>query len=250
MFLYNIDDIQYLRYFNLISSIPLNIKMALMEKGITYTQHESLFEKLIKSKEPNKLLYDTQLKSKTKMDIKSETKWSSKIKNKLNWSKIYTQTQKATIDVKLRSFQYKFLMRILPTNKSLYQCNISESNLCYFCNMQVETLEHLFWECHHVQHMWNRLGKFLSEKNLNCPLNFETICFGKTDKGDNKRRNVVNFILILMKSYIFQTKYNNRTLNFDNFVNYLKTRIKLEQEIALINDKLSQHNIKWAGFEL
>ena len=52
-----------------------------------------------------------------------------------------------------------------------------------------------------------------------------------------------------MKSYIFQTKNRNQTLNFDHFVAYLKLRIKLENEIALINDKLSQHNIKWADLE-
>ena len=116
--------------------------------------------------------------------------------------------------------------------------------------MQVETLEHLFWECNHVQHLWNKLGIFLSDRNLKCSLNLETVCFGIIDKENIKRRNVINFILLLMKSYIFQTKHRNQALNFDNFVAYLKIRIKLENEIALINDKLNQHNTKWAGFEL
>ena len=46
---------QYLRYFNLISSVPIHIKKALTQEGIIYTQQERLFDKLLKSKEPNKI---------------------------------------------------------------------------------------------------------------------------------------------------------------------------------------------------
>ena len=118
------------------------------------------------------------MKTKINAKIKSETKWSSIFpKESLKWEKIHSQPQKSTIDMKLRSFQYKYIMRILPTNQSLFHFKISESSLCCFCNMQVETLEHLFWECKHVQHLWNRLGKFLIDKKLIFLLNLKTICF-------------------------------------------------------------------------
>ena len=67
----------------------------------------------------------------------------------LNWKKIYLVAQKSTNDIKLRNFQYKYLIRIIPTrsNHFLTKCHSSSSTLCEFCNMEIETLSNLFWEC-------------------------------------------------------------------------------------------------------
>ena len=42
-------------------------------------------------------------------------------------------------------------MRSFPTKKYLLMCNIEHTELCDFCSMDIETLNHLFWECIHVQ---------------------------------------------------------------------------------------------------
>ena len=47
--------------------------------------------------------------------------------------------------MKLRDFQYRYLNRIVPTNKFLSKCQIVSSSLCDFCNMEIETMHHLFW---------------------------------------------------------------------------------------------------------
>ena len=41
----------------------------------------------------------------------------------LNWKLIYTTSLQATKDIKLQNFNYKFLMRIIPTNRYLLKCN-------------------------------------------------------------------------------------------------------------------------------
>ena len=58
-------------------------------------------------------------------------------------------------------------MRILPTNKLLYTFKYVNSNLCDFCYCQIETFEHLFWECHILQPLWSNLNNVFKENSIN-----------------------------------------------------------------------------------
>ena len=57
-------------------------------------------------------------------------------------------------------------MRIIPTNRFLLKCNIGHTTLCDFCSMEIETLDHLFWECIHVQLFWANLSTLLQDYNV------------------------------------------------------------------------------------
>ena len=52
-----------------------------------------------------------------------------------------------TKDIKLRGSQFKFLHWRIATNDFLYEIGAIRHNICTFCNVAIETLEHLFWEC-------------------------------------------------------------------------------------------------------
>ena len=136
-----------------------------------------------------------------------------------------------TIDTKLRYFQYKFLMRILPSNSFLLKCNIVSSSLCDFCNMHEETILHLFWECQISRDFWNRVEMLLNNKGFNITVNYEKISLGMFSlKNEN---NIVNYILILAKYFIFRSKYEKIIPNIDKFIKYLYKRQAIEKIIAL-----------------
>ena len=78
----------------------------------------------------------------------------------INWTKIYLINISTSNDMKLRDFQYRYLNRIVPTNKFLSKCQIVRSSLCDFCNMEIETMHHLFWECRHVLFFWTKFRDF------------------------------------------------------------------------------------------
>ena len=145
-----------------------------IKKNIYIVTHrkESLLQQLLKSKHVNSFLYNFQIENDTKSEIKSEKKWETEFEV-VNWKKVYTLPIKSTIDSRLRNFQYKYLLRIIPTNKSLYKFKLVDSNLCDFCIMNIDSLKHMFWECNHVQHFWNQLQTFLNRINdMNISLNF------------------------------------------------------------------------------
>ena len=62
-----------------------------------------------------------------------------------DWKNIYLTPFKATIDTQLRDFQYKYLMQIISINIFLLKCKITNSNVCDFCNRNIETVKYLFW---------------------------------------------------------------------------------------------------------
>ena len=60
----------------------------------------------------------------------------------LDWERVYSLPFKITLDTKLREFHYKILHRICYTTVMLFKFGSSETPLCYFCNEELETLEH------------------------------------------------------------------------------------------------------------
>ena len=98
-----------------------------------------------------------------------------------------------------------FSIQIYYVHCFLLKCNIVNSSLCDFCNMHEETIIHLFWECQISRDFWNSVEMFLNNKGLNITVNYETISLGMYSL--NKDNNIVSFVLILAKYFIFCSKY-------------------------------------------
>ena len=108
----------------------------------------------------NKYVYDHQIKNDGQCKIASQDKWKTELEDpEIDWKRVYQTIFRTTIDTKLRNFQYKYIMRIIPTNKMLMKYKIKPSNLCEFCGMQIESQRHLFWECIHAQPFRSSLRK-------------------------------------------------------------------------------------------
>ena len=162
----------------------------------------------------------------------------------LEWNKVFVNAAKTTLDVKIKNFQYKYLHRIIPTNKLLFKQNISSSNLCDFCNMNIECIKHLFWGCCHVQTFWNNFNIFISD--LQFEISYKSISLGITGSRNNK--NKFNFLLFHAKYFIFLNKCKHTIPNMDHFKRYLKVKLDIEKEISLSHDKLQLFDSTWGLF--
>ena len=161
---------------------------------------------------------------------------------------IYTTSLKATQDIKLQNFSYKFLMRIIPTNQFLLKCNIGHTALCDFCSMETETLNHLFWECTHVQHFWTNLSVFLQECNVLIQFNLRNVMLCITEGTNITEIQIKNLIILLGKYFIFKTKYQKQHPTLIRFKSHLCQRIQIEKQIYFMKDRHAQFNNKW-GFD-
>jgi len=74
--------------------------------------------------------------------------------------------------------------------------------------------------------------------------NIMDVCIG-TDQCKN-HNSTINFVLLLMKYYIYTTKLSEKITSLLCFRNYLNKRINIEKQIALTKNKLEIFNNIWS----
>lgn len=213
--LYNLSDRAFLIYNSLLHSIPNDWKIKLSNQAANSIGPKTCFiNNMLTVKKNNRYLYQKYLEKSPEYRqqyCKTEQKWNTQF-DELNWRNIYIVPFTCTIDTRLRIFQYKYLMRIIATNRYLLKCKIAPSSLCDFCNMHDETLDHLFWDCCVCQQFWSRLRSFLDTNNMNINICLQTISFGITQS--NLKNTLINFIIILAKYFIFKCKLDKTLPSF------------------------------------
>ncbi len=170
----------------------------------------------------------------------------------MEWKKIFSLPYVCTISTKLRAFQYKYLMRIIPNNYFLFTCKLRPSNLCDFCDSFPDSNKHMFWECGQVQSYWSDISQLLKRNILDydTDLTYETISFCTTKKKPKQKSVLTSFItcIMLAKYFIFKCKYNETLPTIEQFKLYLRKTIKIEETIAHLRNNIQGFNSKWNGY--
>ena len=160
-------------------------------------------------------------------------KWSEYFRTQITekeMSEYFTLNFLCTNENKMRSFQYKILQRSLTTNKFLNICKIGEDK-CYFCKTEVETLEHLFWDCSKIKKFWASVVELLEPYiKLHDIIDNKSVLLG-TKYGQNNI--LVNHIINIIKNYIYVTKCNNRILCQFRALSKVREVFHIEQNILL-----------------
>ena len=108
-----------------------------------------------------------------------------------DWSIYFRILEMCCRDTYLINCPYKFLHRVIPTKTLLFKIHIKCTKLCSFCNVEDETVEHLFFNCplifsfmvafydctkRYFHHIEFRIGQFLlGFKNKSLTLNLLTL---------------------------------------------------------------------------
>ncbi len=80
---------------------------------------------------------------------------------------------------------------------------LTNSNSCTFCNIYIETIEHLFWECINVRKFWRQLEAKFYES---CGYNFEIKWVNDVWFGKLGATPVLNLEILCGKYYIYLCK--------------------------------------------
>ena len=99
----------------------------------------------------------------------------------------------------------------------LHKCKLVSSSLCDFCQMEIETVSHMFWECMYVQTFWMKLKDCLNENQITVNITFKTTTFGIQESFTNENK-LKNVMILLAKYFIFKNitgpvKYRRRNNN-------------------------------------
>ena len=133
--------------------------------------------------------------------------------------KIFNKIIQNIKEIKLKDFQFKVTYKILVTNSFLHKINKIDSNMCEYCNRQPETIHHLLVECEISKRFWNELKTWLNDiSSVTLDLGEKNILFAYQDKSNTIR----NYLCILAKYFIYTTKFTQKNLLLENFINLLK----------------------------
>ena len=153
-----------------------------------------------------------------------------------------------TLETKLQIFQYKIIHNILPTKRSLFRMKLCESETCHLCKMQAQTLAHLLYQCPVISEFWIAFqswwyanhGKIMTATERD-------ILFGWHDNA-TQSKDILNYITLVAKYYIFCTTQDSDKVSFDGFPSFLKNKLDALQQIAVKNKNIDNFNRKWKDF--
>lgn len=240
-------QVNFLEFWGIRSAIESFIRRKRIEMleapNMYYVYLPYSIKEILKNKKGSKDIY--AIFNKKEVDIKSQIKWNNTFEyTNLNWKLIYNIPAKCCSNTKLHWFQYRILHRILATNCLLVKMKIIEDNLCSFCRVLPETIEHLFWHCTLVTEFWESIDAWLYETiHFSLNINKQTALFGITY---NVRANKpINYILILTRYYIYKCRINNKQLSLQAWRKEVKQFLNIEKYIAIKNSNYEQLARNW-----
>ena len=241
----------FIEYSALINSIPRNWKNYLTDNIIvknSYPQQPVWIAYLLKFKKGCSHIYkvfQNCLTSSHPMNCIQKWNEETNVSQDIEiWNKIFTIPFKATVETKLREFQYKVLHRFLPTRKFLFKIKLIDTDKCTFCGTEVEDLTHLFFNCTHVKNLWQELKLWLLSLNETVnDLTVTDILFGIIGG-----QPVINHIIMITKYFIYRSSISNTQLNLLKLKENIKMCYRIEKQMCLASHSMAKFYGKWSNF--
>ena len=163
----------FLKYHGIIQAIPAEWKITIQDNTEEEDNEEEdykLIDKMLDSSKASKMIYSKLVKEKTIPPQQALNKWRNTVTLVHNDKEIIrsqNNQRKLVMNNKIRSFNYKFLLRNVPYEAKLHKMKIKEQENCTVCQMKEDIL-HLYWNCPNTRRLWERL-KVLIEHNQRTP---------------------------------------------------------------------------------
>lgn len=232
---HNIRNFPFTHYYGIIAAIPSSWKSNLRDIN-GFNLNECRLLKFASKQRSTNFLYKSILSDKSSTP-RALAKWEAMFpQNNFNWKSIFMLPFIAVREAKIQYLQFRYIHRIIGTNEFLFRIKMNDSPLCSFCNLEEETLIHLFWHCPFVKRFWDEISlSCLKEESYIEELN---VHFGYLENG----KNIINFFILHAKNFIFSCK--QKGVRPDAMTFYYKFRFSLEVEISILK---KQNNFELAN---
>jgi hypothetical protein len=197
---------------------------------------------LMSRKLVSKNVYAELIKHKA-TSVNLQEKWSMYIINDENITNVcLTHIYSLTIDNILRSFQFRLLHRIIYFNDKLKLFKLSDSEICDFCNMCKDSIEHRMWLCPKTKILWKNILQWYNQQfNTNVSLTYQNII---TNVCHNP---LLDFVILCTKYHIYKSFTQQKNLHVQTLIDEILFLEKVENEIAYKKGKINFHMLKWGN---
>ena len=128
----------------------------------------------------------------------------------------------------------------IVTNIDLCKWKILPSDLCTFCNIEKESIAHLFIYCPATRTIWNNLNDWL--QNV---IHREIVIREIEILLCNHDILVINHLIVMTLQYIYQCRCLKKIPSFGQLKNNITESYYIEKSIADSNKPLMKHHSKW-----
>ena len=169
--------------------------------------------------------------------VQCEQNWETALGSRQGvhfWDRNYSNVRNIFFDNRIKLFYYYIVRGTLKTNRIVHNHVRNITNACTYCNDDIETIIHLFWECNITSDFITRLRQLI---NRISPDSFRTptckqFIFGFSDEQIYSKDNILN---LYIKRYIWKMKFANCILNINSFIKWLSFEWELNLN-AFSND--------------
>ena len=191
------------------------------------------------SKVPSKI-YELQCDQPDPIIYKIYSRFSRDIDIRFNnYLQAFRNIKSLTTITKFKDFQYRLLANVIHTNNRLYYWNKVDSKICEFCKLEVQTPLHLLVTCRKTQDIWEKVQVFLTTCTTIAmhELNFqkENLILNSVHPNPG---NIVNFIVLITKQFIFACKCRQTPYAFCNLLLKIENLYQSEYYNARYNPNL------------
>ena len=118
---------------------------------------------------------------------------------------------------------------------------LCQSPLCTFCNADVESLSHLFWDCQIVFRFMQSFKQYCEQVSIDFELDKRKFLLGPY----LQKINANDLVLLHLKFYIYRCRCLQHDLSLIHFLSYLKYIYALQREKLKRGGKKNIFNEIW-----
>ena len=171
----------------------------------------------------NKMIYWKMI-NEIKIPHVTKEKWEYELKIETwKWKNIFSIPMLIR-DTKIRTFQYKLIMNLIPCNLYLNRIGKHDTHICNYCPEMDDTI-HFFCDCLNTRQFWLTFQNWWNNmQDEHITLNKVTVLMGDSNKKINSNKNTdkLNACIQLARWYIYCEKLNLQEPFFYRFLTQLK----------------------------
>ena len=243
--LYDIPEVDRATFSRIVDCISSNRGVLDNFHVFEETTNEHMLEEIV-IKKASRHSYDVMRAYHYHLPVSKFQKWETEVGNiplDGEWRNINDLQYKCCIETKMRAFYFRLLHHILPNNEFLYKVGIVESDLCTFCEENIETICHYLCMCPLTVIFWTEvLGWIKSKTSIELSMDPAVLIFAK-DVPANQQ--AIRFILLCAKYFIYLCRIRQTAPSFNVFLVQLKAHQNIEYKIAQRKGMEEKHVEKW-----
>lgn len=202
--------ISWFEHVQIIMSIPLKWKQAILMSPASSVNRITKFESLAGASKISNIVYDSLIDN--SVDISSILKvWERRLSVTIHLQELlnaFDAIKAPTIYTKLRDFQFRLLHNKIFTNFNLFVWCKRADDFCTFCSSEREHTLHLFIDCPVTARVWLELQEFIihcigHDSFMQLDWTNQSILFNNVHCSPG---HVINLLTLIAKQYIYKSR--------------------------------------------